>query len=376
MTFSITPVENSAQKRRFINLEWEINRDTPQWISPLRVERKEILNTKKNPFYRHARQQLFLAYRNGIPMGRIAAIINENHNAFHNEKSGFWGFFECRDDQEAASGLFETAADWIRKNGMENMYGPMNPSTNDEVGLLVEGFDTPPYIMMPHNPEYYPALVEGAGNSKAMDLFAWHITAEAADKGITEKMLRVSDKIMKKYNITLRNLELKKLDTEIKIIQDIYNDAWSDNWGFVPLTDEEIDYIGGKLKQFAREELLLMAFKDGKPIGFSITLPNLNQILARIPSGRLLPTGIFKLLAGMRKIDSARVLILGVKKEFQFIGLGSIFYIETIKRAIELGINRGEMSWILENNFTMNRAIEAIGSKCYKRYRIYSYPLE
>lgn len=368
-------MDKASQKRIFLDLEWKLNKNTPHWISPLRIERKEILDTKKNPFYHHSKLKLFLAYRGGVPVGRIAALINDNHNSFHADRAGFWGFFECEKDEEAATALFQAAAEWIRQNGMHNMYGPMNPSTNDEVGLLIEGFNTPPYIMMPHNPDYYPRLVEGAGNTKKIDLYAWYITADLAKKGITDKMLRVSEKIKQKYNITLRTISIKKLHEEIHIVQDIYNDAWSNNWGFVPLNDEEIQHIASKLKQFAREDLLILALKNGKPIGFSITLPNLNEVLAKNPSGRLFPTGIFKLLTGISKIKSLRVLILGVKQEYQFIGLGSIFYIETIRRAMEMGYTHGEMSWILENNHTMNRAIEALGSKCYKAYRLYSYSL-
>lgn len=375
MSVTIEPVRSKKQKKLFFDLEWQLNRDLPNWISPLRLDRKEILDPEKNPFFEHAEARLFLAMQNGKAAGRIVALINRNHNRFHGDKAGFWGFFESIRDQEVADALFRSAAAWLRDRDMTHMYGPMNPSTNDEVGLLIEGHDTPPYVLMPHTQPYYPGLVEHAGNTKAMDLLAWFITSEMAKKGITDKMVRVSDKIKQKFGLTLRNLKMKELDTEIRIIQEIYNNAWSDNWGFVPFTDKEIDHVAAKLKQFAREELILIAMKDDVPIGFSVTIPNMNEALARVPSGKLLPTGIFKLLYGMRKIKSLRVLILGVKKNYQFIGLGSIFYMETIRRAMEMGYTHGEMSWILENNHTMNRAIEAIGSECYKKYRVYSYTL-
>ncbi len=375
MSVTIEPVGSKKQKKLFFDLEWQLNHELPNWISPLRLDRKEILDPVKNPFFEHAEARLFLAMQNGKAVGRIVALINRNHNRFHGDKAGFWGFFESIRDQEVADALFRSAAAWLRDRDMTHMYGPMNPSTNDEVGLLIEGHDTPPYVMMPHTQPYYHGLVEHAGNTKAMDLLAWFITSEMAKKGITDKMVRVSDKIKQKYGITLRNLKMKALNTEIRIIQEIYNNAWSDNWGFVPFTDNEIDHVAAKLKQFAREELILIAMKDDVPIGFSVTIPNINEALARVPSGKLLPTGIFKLLYGMRKIRSLRVLILGVKKKYQFIGLGSIFYMETIRRAMEMGYTHGEMSWILENNHTMNRAIEAIGSECYKKYRVYSYTL-
>jgi len=375
MALEIRPVRTKKDKKLFIDLEWQLNKNLPNWVSPLRMERAKVLNTKKNPFFQHAEIEMFIAFKEGRPSGRIAAILNESYNSFQNDNSGFWGFFECINDQETADGLFKAAADWLKNKGFENMYGPMNPSTNDEVGLLVDGFDTPPFMMMTHTQPFYPELAEKFGNTKAKDLYAWIADVADAKKNITEKMLRVSGKILKKYNITLRNLVVKDIDQEIKIIKDIYNNAWSRNWGFVPFSDAEIDHLAQDLKQIADQDMLFFAYKDNKPIAFSITLPNINEVLANIPSGRLLPGGIFKLLFGLKKIKSVRVLVLGVKKEYQHIGLGSIFYIRSIEKALEKGYTKGEMSWILEDNHTMNRAIQAIGSKKYKTYRVYQYKL-
>jgi len=376
MALEIRPVRTKKDKKLFIDLEWQLNKNLPNWVSPLRMERAKVLNTKKNPFFQHAEIEMFIAFKEGRPSGRIAAILNESYNSFQNDNSGFWGFFECINDQETADGLFKAAADWLKNKGFENMYGPMNPSTNDEVGLLVDGFDTPPFMMMTHTQPFYPELAEKFGNTKAKDLYAWIADVADAKKNITEKMLRVSGKILKKYNITLRNLVVKDIDQEIKIIKDIYNNAWSRNWGFVPFSDAEIDHLAQDLKQIADQDMLFFAYKDNKPIAFSITLPNINEVLANIPSGRLLPGGIFKLLFGLKKIKSVRVLVLGVKKEYQHIGLGSIFYIRSIEKALEKGYTKGEMSWILEDNHTMNRAIQAIGSKKYKTYRVYQYNLK
>jgi len=375
MALEIRPVRTKKDKKLFIDLEWQLNKNLPNWVSPLRMERAKVLNTKKNPFFQHAEIEMFIAFKEGRPSGRIAAILNESYNSFQNDNSGFWGFFECINDQETADGLFKAAADWLKNKGFDNMYGPMNPSTNDEVGLLVDGFDTPPFMMMTHTQPFYPELAEKFGNTKAKDLYAWIADVADAKKNITEKMLRVSGKILKKYNITLRNLVVKDIDQEIKIIKDIYNNAWSRNWGFVPFSDAEIDHLAQDLKQIADQDMLFFAYKDNKPIAFSITLPNINEVLANIPSGRLLPGGIFKLLFGLKKIKSVRVLVLGVKKEYQHIGLGSIFYIRSIEKALEKGYTKGEMSWILEDNHTMNRAIQAIGSKKYKTYRVYQYKL-
>jgi hypothetical protein len=375
MAVNILTVTTSKHKKQFIDFEWTVNKDTSNWISPLRKERFKVLDTKKNPFYSHSEIQLFLAYKDGKIAGRIAAITNQNYNDFQKDNAGFFGFFDCFNDQEVANTLLQTAADWLKEKGKDLMYGPMNPSTNDEVGILIDGFDTPPYMMMTHNAAYYPNLAEGFGLTKAKDLYAWFVTADDAIKNISDKMRRVSEKILKKYNITIRNLVIKNLKEEIKLIKDIYNNAWSRNWGFVPFTDDEINVLAKDLAQIADEDLLLLAEKESNPIAFSLTLPNINEVLKNIPNGRLFPTGIFKLLFGIKKIKYARVLVLGVKKEFQFLGLGSIFYIETIMRAKQKGYLGGEMSWILEDNYTMNKPIEDVGAKKYKTYRIYQYPL-
>ncbi len=375
MAVNIVPVTTSKLKKKFIDFEWTVNKNTPNWVSPLRMERFKVLDTKKNPFYSHSEIQRFLAYKNGKITGRIAAITNQNYNDFQQDNAGFFGFFDCFNNQEIANTLFQAAADWLKEKGKDLMYGPMNPSTNDEVGILIDGFDTPPYMMMTHNAAYYPQLAEGFGLTKAKDLYAWYVTADDAIKNISKKMRRVSEKILKKYNITIRNLVIKNLKEEIKLIKDIYNNAWSRNWGFVPFTDDEINVLAKDLAQIADEDLLLLAEKEGNPIAFSLTLPNINEVLKNIPNGRLFPTGIFKLFFGIRKIKYARVLVLGVKKEFQFLGLGSIFYIETIMRARKKGYLGGEMSWILEDNYTMNKPIEDVGAKRYKTYRVYQYPL-
>jgi GNAT superfamily N-acetyltransferase len=375
MSVTIIPVSKKKEKKQFIDFEWEVNKNTPNWVSPLRVERAKVLDTKKNPFYKHAEIQLFLAFKDGKLTGRIAAITNQNYNDFQKDKAGFFGFFDCYNDQESADALFNAAAGWLKDKDRDLMYGPMNPSTNDEVGILIDGFGKPPYMMMTHNASYYPKLAEGFGMTKAKDLYAWFVTSEKAMQNISEKLRRVSAKILKKYNITIRNIVIKNLETEINLIKEIYNNAWSRNWGFVPFTDEEINALAGDLKQIADEDLLLLAEKDGKPIAFSLTLPNINEVLAKIPNGRLFPAGIFKLLFGLKKIKYLRVLVLGVKKEFQHLGLGSIFYIETIMRAREKGYLGGEMSWILEDNYTMNKPIEDVGAKRYKTYRVYQYPL-
>jgi hypothetical protein len=358
---------------QFIKFPWQIYKNDPHWVPPLILDRKNLLNKKKNPFYTHAEMEMFLAYKNDELVGRIAAITNENHNKFHQDKAGFFGFFESTDDTDVTHALFAEGEKWLREKGKETVLGPMNPSTNDEVGLLIKGFDTPPYVMMGHNPEYYGKLIESQGYKKAKDLYDWLLDIRGMI--IPEKIQRIADMSLKKYNLTIRNIDTKNLGRDIKYIREIYNDAWSRNWGFVPFTDEEIDHLGADLKQIVIDEFVLLAFKDERPIGFLLCIPNINEILIKNRSGRLLPTGLIKLLTGMKKIKTVRTITLGIVRDFQHIGLGTILYTENIKRAQRRNLDGGEMSWILEDNEAMNRPIELLGSKLYKIYRIYQKEL-
>ncbi len=368
-TIDLKIVRNNKELIEFIKLPWKIYKNDPNWVPPLIIDRKKLLDKKKNPFFQHAEMEMFLAYRDGEPVGRIAGITNENHNKFQEDNVGFFGFFESIDDPEVTAVLFDKVKEWLRRKGKDGIMGPFNPSTNDEVGLLIEGFDSPPYVMMCHNPAYYQKLLEDCGLKKAKDLYAWYL--DIRNYKIPERLLNIAQKSLARYNITLRNLKIKDLQSELKLVLEVYNNAWSKNWGFVPMTTEEILHAANDLKQIADEEFLLLAEKDGKPVGFSVTLPNINEILINIRNGKLFPTGLFKLLTGMKKIRNVRVVMLGVVKDLQKAGLGSIFYVETLRRAMERGLDGGEMSWILEDNYPMNSAIEMFGSKCHKTYRIY-----
>ena len=366
---SIKIVESKKDLMKFIKLPWKIYRDDPNWVPPLIIDRKKLLDKKHNPFFEHAQMDLFLAYKDGELVGRIAGIVNENHNKFHEDTMGFFGFYESINDREVAKMLFDTVAAWLKQHDMTGMYGPMNPSTNDETGLLIKGFDTPPYIMMCHNPPYYQTLFEEYGLQKAKDLYAWYVDAVKGE--VPERMVRIAENSAARYGITMRNLKLKNIKKELELVRQVYNNAWSKNWGFVPFTDKEIDHAAADLKQIADEEFIFFAEKDGQPIGFAMTLPNINEILIKNPSGRLFPTGIFKILTGIKKVKTLRTVILGVIKEYQHLGLGSIFYIETLHRAKKRGVLGGETSWILEDNFAMNKAIESLGSKIHKTYRVF-----
>jgi hypothetical protein len=369
----VRTVSSKKDLMRFIKLPWKVYKDDPHWVPPLILDRKKLLDKKKNPFYSHAEMEMFLAYKNNELVGRIAAITNENHNNFHQDKTGFFGFFESIDDTDVTHALFRESEKWLRERGKDTVLGPMNPSTNDETGLLIKGFDTPPYVMMGHNPEYYSKLIENQGYGKAKDLYDWLLDIRGMK--IPEKIQRLAEISLKKYDLSIRNIDVKHLSRDVKYIREIYNDAWSRNWGFVPFTDEEIDHLGADLKQIVIEEFVLLAFKDDRPIGFLLCIPNINEILIKIRSGRLLPTGIIKLLTGMKKIKTVRTITLGIVKDFQHIGLGTILYTENIKRAQRRNLHGGEMSWILEDNVAMNRPIELLGSKLYKVYRIYEKKL-
>ncbi len=321
----IKPVVNNRDLIRFIKVPWKIYQDDPNWVPPLIMDRKKLLNRKKNPFYQHAEMEMLIAYKDGQPVGRIAAITNENHNKFQEDNNGFFGFYESINDPEVTAALLDQTRQWLISKGKDGMLGPLNPSTNDELGLLIEGFKTPPYIMMCHNPAYYQTLLENYGLKKAKDLFAWYV--DLRERELPEKLLRVAETVTSKYGITIRNITLKKLDQDLELVREVYNNAWSKNWGFVPLTPEEINYIANDLKQIAREELILLAERDHRPIAFSMTLPNINEVLIKIRNGRLFPTGFLTLLTGLKKVTTCRVITLGVVRELQTIGLGAVLYL-------------------------------------------------
>ena len=369
----VRTVSSKKDLMQFIKLPWKIYQNDPHWVPPLILDRKNLLDKKKNPFYAHAEMEMFLAYKNNELVGRIAAITNENHNKFHQDNVGFFGFFESTDDKDVSDALFTKSEKWLRERDKDIVWGPMNPSTNDEVGLLIKGFDSPPYVMMCHNPEYYGNLIESQGYEKAKDLYDWQLDIRGMK--IPDKILQLAELSSKKYDLTIRNVDIKNMTRDIQFIREIYNDAWSRNWGFVPFTNEEIDHMAADLKQIVIDEFVLLAFKDDRPIGFLLCIPNINEILIKNRSGRLFPAGIFRLLIGMKKIKTVRTITLGIVKDLQHIGLGTILYTELIRRAQRRNLDGGEMSWILEDNEAMNRPIEILVSKLYKIYRVYQKKL-
>jgi hypothetical protein len=370
---NIREVATRRDQDRFIRFPWKIYKADPHWVPPLIIERREFLNPRKNPFFEHAEVKLFLAEDGaGNVLGRIAGIVNFNHIRTHAEKTGFFGLWECIEDQAVANGLFDAAAAFLRAQGMETMRGPENFSVNDDIGLLIQGFETPPMIMMPHNPAYYERLAEDYGFRKAMDLFAYY--GQFREGFIPEQVARRIEIARRRQNFTLRSLRMRDFGAELKRIHSIYTSAWEDNWGAVAMTGHEFDHLAGSLKQVIDPELCLIAEVEGEPAGFSLALPDLNQILIKL-NGRLFPFGILRLLRDRGKIDALRILTMGVIKKFRSRGIDTCFYYETYRRAIAKGIWRGEMSWILENNLVMNRIVTNLGFTVYKKYRLYDFPL-
>ncbi|NOY88368.1 MAG: N-acetyltransferase [FCB group bacterium] len=370
----VVEVESSSQLKKFITYPNYLYRNDKNYVTPLLMERKEFFDWEKNPFYKTASVKLFLAKKNNEIVGRIATCINYNHNQYHNEQVGFFGFFDCPDDYEIASTLLKVAMITLKKAGMEKMRGPMNFSTNHECGFLVEGFDSPPVIMMTYNQPYLPKLAEKFGLKKTMDLLAYKLTKE---EGIPERIQKVVDKLAKRSNITLRNLKMSAFDKEVELINTVYNQAWQYNWGFVPMEKEEFDYTAKNLKQVVDPDLVFIAEYEGQPVAFSLALPDLNQALIHL-KGRLFPLGLLKLLWHTKvrnKIDGVRLITFGVIPQFQKRGIDSMLYLATYKKGRSKGYAWAELSWILETNELMCKAAEQMGAKVYKRYRIVEMPI-
>ncbi len=363
----IVPVQTKADYRDLIMLPWKIYRHDPQWVAPLISQQKVLFDKKKHPFFEHSQADFFLARRGKEAVGSIAAILNNRHNQIHNENVGFFGFFETINDYSVAEKLLDTVMAWAKSQHLDYIRGPENYSQNEVCGLLVDGFDTPPVILMAHNPPYYQAFVEKYGFTKAMDLWAYCMDSSTA---IPERVIKVVERIKARSPFTFRTINKKDFKNEVARVKQIYNHAWEKNWGFVPLTDREIDHIAHELVQIIDPEIVFFAELDGQPVGFSLAVPDINQALKKL-NGRLFPFGFFKLLYHAKKINRLRVIIMGVIKEYRNKGIDSVFYLDTYRRGIEKGYHWGEFSWILENNEPMNTALRNIGARVYKTYRIY-----
>ncbi|MCF8260956.1 MAG: hypothetical protein K9J12_09290 [Melioribacteraceae bacterium] len=364
----INKISTNSEISKFLKFAWEIYKGDPHWVPPLLFDKKKILNKKKNPFFKHAEMDLFIAKRDGKIVGRIAAIKNDLHNSEHNENIGFFGFFECINDQAVADKLLDTAKNWIKERGLTYMRGPANPSSNDEYALLIDGFDDSPRLLMTYNPRYYKDLLENYGLEKAKDLFAFDIQNPRLKT--QSKLFRVAEIAQKRQNVKIRSLNMKKFNNELEHVKKIYNLAWQPNWGFVPMTDEEINTMAADLKPLVEPNLVLFAEINDETIGFALVMLDYNRIFKEM-NGRLFPFGFLKLFTQKKKIDWVRIIILGIIPEFQKKGIDAILYKECMERAENLGILQGEASWILEDNEMMIRGAEMMKGEAYKTYRVF-----
>lgn len=368
----IVPVEDADAREAFVRLPWRIYRDSPRWVPPLLADVRTMLDPDEHPFHIHSDVRLFLALRGGRPVGRVAAIHNTRHVARHDEPVGFFGFFETERDPETAGALLDAAGDWLRGRGLETMRGPASFSTNEEAGLLVEGFHLPPAVMMPYNPPWYRDLLEGHGFREAKTLVSYWLDHNQPP----DYLLRAEKLVKRRYpGVTVRALRMEDWDREVERIRTLYNDAWRDNWGFVPMTDAEFRHLAKDLKPVVDPELALIAEDEaGEPVGFALSLPDLNQAIRHV-NGRLFPFGLLKILWHARKIDVARVITLGLVEDYRGKGLDALLYLETFRRGAERGIEAGEFGWVLEDNASMRRPLEKFGAEVHKRYRLYDRPL-
>ncbi|MFW5946916.1 MAG: N-acetyltransferase [Gemmatimonadota bacterium] len=373
MATVVVPVRDRAARDRFIRFPWRVYADDPAWVPPLIADVRKLM-APDHPFQQHADTEFFLAIRDDEVVGRVAAAVNHEYNAFHETRTGFVGLFEAVDDPAVADRLLTTAADWLRDRGMAEAIGPFNLSTNDELcspGVLLDSHDTPPALLMAHTPPYYRRLFEDAGWSKTRDLLSYRLEADAPPDRLVSGVKRMTSRIA---GLTVRQIELKRLDREIELVKEVYNAAWERNWGFAPLTDAEIQHLADELKPIIDERFALLAEVDGEPVGFALGLPDYNQALRHV-NGRLFPFGIFKLLWHRRKIDQLRVFTLGLKPEYRRKGIDALFYLKIFENGIGAGIHRAEAGWILEDNWGMRRGLERMGAYVFKTYRVYGREL-
>jgi len=368
---NIVEVHNKKDLMKFIKFPFKLYKKDRQWVAPLIGDQKTFFNPQKNPYFKHSEVQLFLAYKKNKLVGRFSAQTNTNHNRVHEDKVGFFGFFECIDDQEVADALFNAARDWIKTKGLDTMRGPASFSVNDECGLLMDAFDQSPLVMMTYNPEYYIKLFQNYGLEKSMDLLAY----SAEVKPSPERLKRLSDNIEKRGHFTVRSLKTKnkkKLRKDIEKIFTIYEEAWEKNWGYVPMSADEFDLLVDSLLPIILPELVFIAEIDGKPVGLAVTMPDYNFVLKKM-RGRMLPFGWLKFLYYKNYIPSLRVVIMGVLDAYKGRGIDVVMYCKTheVAQNHKIKFKEAEFSWILESNTMMNKIAKTLDAKVYKTYRMF-----
>jgi hypothetical protein len=366
--YEVTPVQSRGDFKNFLNLPWEIYSDDPLWVPPLKKMVAQLLTPGKHPFWENAERALFLVYRNGHAVGRIAAIIDHSYNTYHDEKSGKWGFFECIDDVQASDLLFEAVSRWLSDKGMAYMHGPFNPSTNYEIGMLAEGWQSSPVVMMTYNPKYYLDLVEASGQAKEKDLYAFRFL-----KGCTmpSGLQRLTERIISRNDITLRAVDKRRLHEEVKLMNSLYCQAWADNWGFVPATDAEIDVQAEELKSVLEPELAFFLYVKDEPVGVCVVLPDFNYLLKKL-DGKIGLFGLIKALRYKSKINGLRCILLGIKPGYRSIGVPLVAVNQLFQKAtLHPRYEYMEVSWTLEDNQLINGLIEKYGGELYRKYRIF-----
>lgn len=371
VTVRTVELGNKGQLKTFIRFPWKVYEDDPNWVPPLIFDQLQFFNPGKNPYFLHSQAQLFMAYRDGEPVGRISAHENTRHIEVHKDGAGFFGFFECINDREVAAVLFNAAAGWLREKGYRVMRGPMSFSVHHEVGLLIDAFDQPPVIRMTYNPRYYVDLIEDYGFRKAQDLYAYRLLDQ---EQIPKWVYRVAEFAQEDPALVVRTGKMKDFEKEKLNIKKVYREAWEENWGAIPLTDEEFEYLAQELKLVLEPNLTFIAEYNGQPVGMSMVLPDLNPAL-RKANGRLLPFGLIKILLERRKCKGLRMPLMGVLKKYRHMGIDAVFYVRTEEAGRKKGYTHGELSWILESNTAARGVVEKIGAKQYKTYRIYDKPL-
>jgi GNAT superfamily N-acetyltransferase len=365
----VRPVETRAQQKRFVNLPWRIYRDDPCWMPPLIMSQEELLGFRPCPFYEKSKSRSFLATRGGTDVGRITAIVNAGHIERYNEQRGFFGFFECDDDPAAAKALFDAAKDWLHAQGMRTIRGPANPSLNYECGLLIEGFDTPPFFMMTHNKPYYARLIEANGFGKIEDLYAFWGKLSMLSS-LDSKLGVMVEGVKERFGVKVRPLDRSRFDEEVRMFLDIYNSSLGGTWGFVPLSPAEIKHMAASLKHLIVPELALVAEVDGKPIGSVFCLLDYNPRIKAI-NGRLFPFGFLKLLWNKKAIKRMRAISTNVIPEYQAWGVGLVLMAALVPQLYAWGMDEVEFSWVLESNHLSKRSLERGGAIVSKKYRIY-----
>ncbi len=375
MPLTVRTASGRKDMNTFIDVPFRLRRDDPQWVPPLRFERRAFLDRKKNPWFEHAEAEFFLAERDGEPVGRISAHIDRRWDEYQGGSDGFFGFFEVANDPEAAKALLDTATEWVRAHGRERILGPMDFTMNDECGILIEGFNEPSMILEPWHPPYYKELIDGYGMEKTMDLLMWELYFGSLEQGESfTPMIHAAADHSRKEGVTVREMKRSDMEAEVTRFMEVYNVAWGKNWGFVPITEAEVRFQAKNLKPVLDENWAMIAELDGEVVGAALTLPDVDQALTKM-KGRLLPFGWVHFLRRKQYIDRLRVFALGVLPEHQHLGVAAALYEKHLHSAEHVGPPGGHMGWILETNQPMNRAMEGMGGKVVQRYRIYEKAL-